>query len=70
LSSTDELAKRARYMRNASPQTYLDFCAAFTDFTAKHFEILVNTTINLERAQGHAQMCKKILDVLEGVKHG
>jgi hypothetical protein len=68
--TTDELTKRARYMRNAAPQQFLDFYAAFAVFTAQHFELLVDTDINLQRAQGHAQMCKKIRDVLEGVKNG
>jgi hypothetical protein len=70
LSTTDELTKRARYLRNAAPQQFNDFYAAFVDYTDRHFEAMVDTTEDLQRAQGHAQMCKKILAVLEGVKNG
>jgi hypothetical protein len=70
MSTTDELSKRARYMRNASPQAFLDFYAAFVDYTDRQYEVMVHTTENLPNAQGHAQQCKKILDVLEGVKNG
>ena len=70
MTPAEELTKRARFMRNASPQTYLDFCGAFAVFTELYTEALINTTVDLERAQGHAQMAKKIQDILEGVKHG
>lgn len=69
MSTTDELSKRARFLRNAAPQAYLDFYAAFVDYTDRQYEMLVNTPENLQQAQGHAQQCKKILAVLEGVKN-
>jgi hypothetical protein len=70
MSSIDELARRARFLRNASPQAFADFYAAFVDYTDRQYEVMVTTTENLQQAQGHAQQCKKILDVLESVKNG
>jgi hypothetical protein len=70
MSSVDELAKRARFLRNAAPQQFADFHAAFVDYTDRQYEVMVQTTENLQQAQGHAQQCKKILDVLEGVRNG
>jgi hypothetical protein len=70
MSTTDELARRARFLRNAAPQQFSDFYAAFVEYTEGQFKTLVWETDNLQRVQGHAQQCKKILDVLEGVKNG
>jgi hypothetical protein len=71
MSTTDELLKRARFLRNAAPQAFVDFHVAFADYTKQQFEKLVfETTERLQIAQGHAQQCKKILDILEGVKNG
>jgi len=70
VSTTDELSKRARFLRNAAPQAYLDFYAAFVDYTDRQYGSLVDATDDLQKAQGHAQQCKKILLVLEGVKNG
>lgn len=70
MSTTDDLANRARFLRNAAPQAFLDFHAAFAGYTQRKFMDLVDTTVNLQQAQGHAQQCRVILLVLEGVKNG
>jgi hypothetical protein len=70
LSTTDELTVKARYLRNAAPQAYLDFVSAFTAYTDRKYSDLVSATVNLQQAQGHAQQCRLILQVLEGVRHG
>jgi hypothetical protein len=70
VSSTKELTTYARFLRNASPQAFDDFFAAFAKYTRDQADILVITTENLQLAQGHAQQCKKILDALEEVKRG
>ena len=70
MSTTDELTIRARYLRNAAPQPYLDFVAAFSKYVDLKYRDLVDTTVGLQQAQGHAQQCRLILQVLEGVKHG
>jgi hypothetical protein len=71
VSTTDELLKRARFLRNAAPQAFADFHAAFAAYTEGQYETMVLTTAeSLQNAQGHAQQCKKILNVLDGVKNG
>jgi hypothetical protein len=70
VSTTDELTKHARFMRNASPQAFQDFYAAFVDYTDRQYEVMVCTTDNIQLAQGHAQQCRKILQALEGARNG
>lgn len=70
MSTTEELTKHARFLRNASPSAFQGFYAAFVDYTDRQYEILVQTTENLQNAQGHAQQCKKILEALERAKNG
>jgi hypothetical protein len=70
VSTTNELTARARFLRNAAPREFRDFYAAFVDYTDRQTEILLQVTQNWPQAQGHAQQCKKILDVLEEVKNG
>jgi hypothetical protein len=57
-------------MRNAAPQAFSDFCGAFAGYTNRQYEKMVDTSDNVQLAQGHAQQCKKILQVLESVKNG
>ena len=70
MSATDELTKRARFLRNAAPREYQEFFAAFAHYTESSAEILVETTENLQLYQGHAQQCLKLLRVLDGVRNG
>ena len=70
MSTVDKLHDRARFLRNAAPQAYLDFCTAFTEYTDLQYEKMVDTVDNVQLAQGHAQQCKKILQALEHVKNG
>lgn len=70
MSTKDEFADRARFLRNAAPQAFTDFHAAFAKYTNERYGILVQTTVDWPQAQGHAQQCKAILDILEGVKNG
>lgn len=70
MSSTDELIKRARFLRNAAPQPFQDFHAALAEYYRASTEILVVTDENLQLYQGHAQQLRKLLMVLEGAKNG
>jgi len=70
MSTTDELTQRARFLRNAAPREFQDFFAAFVEYTNRQYEVMVQTTENLERAQGHAQQCKAIVEALERAKNG
>jgi hypothetical protein len=69
MNSTDELTKRARFLHNAAPREYREFLAVFAEYTARQYEVLIQVTNNWQQAQGHAQQCKKILDVLEEAKN-
>ena len=69
-AATDELSTRARFLRNAAPQPFQDFLAAFANYTDRKFVDLVDATDNFQNVQGHAQQCKAILKVLEGVRNG
>ena len=68
--NTDELTKKARFLRNAAPQQFADFFAEFVAYTDRQYETMVLTTENLHNAQGHAQQCKVIVDALERAKNG
>ena len=70
MSTTDELSQRARFLRNAAPQAYRDFTVSLANYTKRKFEELVITDGNFQLVQGHAQQCKKILQVLEEVENG
>ena len=64
------MAKHARFIRNAAPQAFADFCTAFATYTGRQYDQMGDTTENVQLAQGHAQQCKKILQMLEQVKNG
>jgi hypothetical protein len=70
VSTTDELAKRARILRNAAPREFHEFYAAFIEYSERQTGVLLLVTDNWQNFQGHAQQCKKIADVLEGVRNG
>lgn len=70
MSSTDNLVKKARFLRNAAPQQFSDFHGAFADYTATAVEILLKADGNLQTFQGHAQQCSKILKALEDAQNG
>ena len=54
--------------RNASPQAYDKFFAAFADYAAQMTDNLIQTTENLQVAQGHAQLAMKVLRALEAAR--
>lgn len=68
--TTDELTTRARFMRNAAPQAYLDFLKAFEAYTHRKIGDLVEADLDFHLAQGRAQQCIALLRVLDGVKNG
>jgi hypothetical protein len=70
MSSTDNLMRKARFLRNAAPQQFADFHGAFAEYARAAAEIMVMTTENLQLYQGHAQQCVKILKALEDAKNG
>ena len=69
-ATTEELTKRARFLRNAAPQQFNDFIAEFSDYMNQNFKDLVDATDNFQNAQGHAQQCKAIFNALERAKNG
>ena len=70
MSAKEELADRARFLRNAAPQAFTDFHAAFAKYTFERYGILVGVADNWQLYQGHAAQCKAILEILEGAKNG
>jgi hypothetical protein len=70
MNTTNELIDRARFLRNAAPQAFTDFHAAFARYTATVAELMIAADGNLQLYQGHAQQCSKILRVLEDAKNG
>ena len=70
MSSTDGLVTKARFLRNASPRAYDEFCAVFAAYTASAANTLLMTTENWQLYQGHAQQCQKLMNVLEEAKNG
>jgi len=70
-STTKNLTDHARFIRNAAPQVYEDFCNEFRNYTNTVVLAVVHTTgDDLQRAQGRAQQCLKILSVLEEIRNG
>lgn len=65
MSAKDELIKHARFLRNAAPQQFVDFQAAFVMYTNEQLQDLVKATDRFPQMQGHAQQCKAILDILD-----
>lgn len=70
MSTTAELTQYAKFLRNAAPQAYADFCTAFEKYTGEAVKNMLNATTDLSVTQGQAQQCAKILKVLEDVKNG
>ena len=71
MSTTDELTKRARFMRNAAPQQFNEFFAAFVEYADRKYEGLVQAeTGNFLQLQGQAQQCQALVQLLDGVRNG
>jgi hypothetical protein len=70
MTTTNELTTRARHLRNAAPREFQEFYAAFCEYAERQNEVLLQVVDKWPQAQGHAQQCKKIRDVLEGVRNG
>jgi hypothetical protein len=70
MSSTDELLTRARFLRNAAPRAFEEFCGAFAAYAEISSEIMLTATHNWQLYQGHAQQCRKLLKVFEEARNG
>jgi hypothetical protein len=68
--STKEITEASRFLRNAAPQQYEKFVAAFANYSAQTTDLMVQATGDLPVMQGHAQQCKKLLRILEEIRHG
>lgn len=64
----DDLTQRLRFMRNAAPQQYGEFCAAFERYTLGKLTELAQTEGNVHAAQGKAQMCMKLSRLFNDVQ--
>jgi hypothetical protein len=63
------VAAQARYLRNAAPQAFAEFCKAFEAYKNEQILTLLLATDNITLAQGHAQQCVKIAKMLEEVRN-
>jgi hypothetical protein len=71
LSTDAELTKHARFLRNAAPQQFNDFHAAFIAYADRRYKNLVRAeTGNFLQLQGQAQMCEDLVQLLGGVRNG
>jgi hypothetical protein len=70
VSSIDDLLTKARFMRNAAPRAYEEFLASFKVYTWHVNAILIDVTDNYQLYQGHAQQCKKLMQILEEARNG
>jgi len=70
VSTTNNLTNYARFLRNASPKAYDEFCAAFAAYAEGATATLVMTTENWQLYQGHAQQCQKLMKAFEEAKNG
>jgi hypothetical protein len=70
MSTTDNLVRKARFLRNAAPQQFADFCGALAEYTATVAELMIAADGDLQLHQGRAQQCAKILRALEDAKNG
>ena len=67
-ATVKELVRLARALRNAAPQTFNEFHAAFAEYTRESTEILIAGDEKLTLLQGHTQQCLKILGILTEAK--
>jgi hypothetical protein len=65
MTTTKDLLNHACFLRNAAPREFEAFAAAFAKYARQKADDLVVTTTDVQLAQGHAQQCKKINDVLD-----
>jgi hypothetical protein len=70
MTRSDELAERAKYLRNAAPQQFKDFCEAFAAYSRHQLGDFILATDNLRQTQGRVQQCEAILKILQGVQNG
>lgn len=64
----DDLTQRLRYLRNAAPQQYGEFCGAFDRYLQGKLAELAQTEGNVHVAQGKAQMCMKLSKLFNDVQ--
>jgi hypothetical protein len=69
-AATKELTEYVKRLRNAAPQEFSNFTAAFEKYTDAVVYALVSTTGDLPLARGQAQQCVNLLRILEEVKNG
>ena len=66
---TADLTNKARFMRNASPHAYDEFCKAFEKYTDVVTTSLVMANIDLQLHQGYVRQCHNIIKALEEAKN-
>lgn len=70
MSSTDNLVRKARFLRNAAPQQFSDFHGELAEYYQIAATAMIFATENVQLYQGHAQQLVAILKALEEAKNG
>jgi hypothetical protein len=70
VSSITDLVTKARFLRNASPRAYDEFCVAFANYSVNALDALVMATDDLQLQQGYVRQCRTIMKALEEAKNG
>jgi hypothetical protein len=70
VSSTTDLVIKARFLRNASPKAYDDFCKAFEVYVDAATMALIMATEDIHLHQGYVRQCLTLVNVFEEAKNG
>jgi hypothetical protein len=70
MSSEKELKEYIRFLRNAAPQEFGNFCMAFDNYTKTTIEYVVHATGDLQLVQGRAQQCVKLRNMFQETNNG
>ena len=63
---TNRLSDSIKFLRNAAPDEFEQFRQAFAQFSAEASDTLIKSVEKLKVLQGQAQMCVKVLQLLNG----
>jgi hypothetical protein len=70
VSSTTELVAKARFLRNASPQAYDEFCKAVENYAESATATLIMASENTQLHQGYVRQCLAFMTAFEEAKNG
>jgi len=66
----EELKEYTRYLRNAAPDAFTNFVAAFDNYAGSRIYRLVYAAEDLQLVQGHARECVELKKMFEEISRG